>query len=275
MVLVSMEQYLPEPERIVVDDLALRILPFGYRAEVRLLKPFTRAIIRKSERKVPGLWGSLMSRKRFIDEMLIAASTQVGAVVNLGAGFDTRALRLSAIGHIPVWEVDKPKTIGSKRARIEKLIRAVPGNVTLVPIDFDQQQLGAVLAEHGYLPERKTFFVWEGVTQYVSEKGVHATFEYLEKAPAGSRLVFSYTPRDFIDGENLYGQEYLYSKMLLKDKIWLFGIDPSKVDDLLDAYGWKIREHVGYDTLVEQYVKPTGRNLGPMLIERIVYAEKT
>jgi O-methyltransferase involved in polyketide biosynthesis len=94
-------------------------------------------------------------------------------------------------------------------------------------------------------------------------------------APSGSRLVFTYTPKDFIDGENLYGQEYLHGKMLIKDRIWLFGIDPSKVDTLLGEYGWQVREHVGYDTLVERYVTPTGRNLGPMMIERIVDAEKT
>jgi methyltransferase (TIGR00027 family) len=274
MVLVAMEQQLPTSERIVVDDLALPILPFGYRIEVRLLKPFIRAIIRKSEGKVPGLWASIMSRKRYIDEILTEAANQVETVVNLGAGFDTRALRLSAIEDHPIWEVDKPATIESKRVRIENLFRTVPDNVTLVPIDFDREALGDVLAEHGYSSARKTFFIWEGVTQYVSEVGIGATFEYLAKASAGSRLVFTYTPKDFIDGENFHGQRYLYEKMLIKDRIWLFGIDPQKVDELLGEYGWQVREHVGYRALVEQYVKPTGRNLGPMSIERVVYAEK-
>ena len=274
MVLVAMEQQLPERERIVVDDLALPILPFGYRAEVRLLKPFTRAIIRKSERKVPGLWGSIMSRKRYIDEILTEAATQVEEVVNLGAGFDTRALRLSAVEHHAIWEVDKPSTVDSKRARIENLFQAAPNNVTLVPIDFDLQALGAVLEGYGYSAAKKTFFIWEGVTQYVSEAGIEATFEYLAMVPAGSRLIFTYTPKDFIDGENLHGQQYLYNKMLIKDRIWLFGIDRLKVDALLSKYGWRVCEHVGYDTLVERYVKPTGRDLEPMSIERVVYAEK-
>lgn len=274
MVLVAMEQQLPTSERIVVDDLALPILPLGYRIEVRLLKPFIRAIIRKSEGKVPGLWASIMSRKRYIDEILTEAANQVDAVVNLGAGFDTRALRLSAIENHPIWEVDKPGTIESKRARIEKLFHPVPDNVTLVPIDFDREALGAVLAEHGYSSARKAFFIWEGVTQYVSEVGIGATFEYLAKAPAGSRLVFTYTPKDFIDGENFHGQRYLYEKMLIKDRIWLYGIDPEKVDELLSEYGWQVREHVGYEALVERYVKPTGRNLGSMSIEHVVYAEK-
>ena len=198
----------------------------------------------------------------------------VEAVVNLGSGFDTRVYRLEAIERLPAWEVDKPGTIGKKRARIEKLFRAVPANVTLVPLDFDRQALGAVLSEHGYSPDRKTFFIWEGVSQYVSEPGVRETFNFLAKAAAGSRLVFTYTPRDFIDGENFHGQEYLYEKMLVKDRIWLYGIDPAKVANLLGEYGWQVREHVGYDSLVDRYVRPTGRNLGPMSIERLVYAEK-
>ena len=176
--------------------------------------------------------------------------------------------------HLPVWEVDKPKTMSSKRARVEKLFKPVPPNITLVPIDFDRQELTTVLAKHGYFPDRKTFFIWEGVTQYLSEESIRATFEYLAEVPSGSRLVFTYTPEDFIEGENFYGQRYLYNKMLIEDNIWLFGIDPSKMDGLLGNYGWHIREHIGYDTLAERYIKPTGRDLGPMLIERLVYAEK-
>ena len=60
MALVAMEQHFPRDERIVDDDLALPILPFGYRAEVRLIRPFTKWIVKKSEHKVPGLWGSII-----------------------------------------------------------------------------------------------------------------------------------------------------------------------------------------------------------------------
>ena len=47
------------------------------------------------------------------------------------------------------------------------------------------------------------------------------------------------------------------------------------VADILGAYGWRILEHLGYKELAEQYVKPTGRSLLSMAIERIVYADKT
>jgi methyltransferase (TIGR00027 family) len=274
MVLVAMEQNLPEGERIVTDNLALPILPFGYRAEVRLMKPFTNWIIKKSEQKVPGLWGSIMSRKRYIDDLVADQAGEIEAIINLGAGFDTRSFRLEALAEVPVWEIDQPQNIGAKSSRLEKLFGRIPAHANLVPIDFDSEGLGTVLASHGYRPDRKTFFIWEGVTQYVTEAGIQATFDYLANAPAGSRLVFTYTPKEFIDGKNFYGQEYLYNQMLVKDKIWLFGIEPDGLDDFIGTYGWRVAEHIGYDELIDRYVKPTGRDLRSMAIELVVYAEK-
>jgi methyltransferase (TIGR00027 family) len=275
MVLVAIEQYYPEGERILTDDLACRILPFGFRAEVRLIGRFKDWIVRKSEEKVPGLWGGIMGRKRYIDDRVSDdADGRIEAVVNLGAGFDTRAYRLPALTDVPVWEVDLQQNIDAKRSRLEELFNEVPPHVTLVSIDFDREDLATVLALHGYEPDKKTFFIWEGVTQYLSEDGVRSTLAYLAKATAGSRLVFTYTPRDFIDGENFYGHEYLYKKMLLKDRIWLFGLDPEDVDDFLGGYGWRVLEHLDYEQLADRHVKPTGRTLRSMAIERIVYAEK-
>ena len=66
MVLVAIEQYFPEGARITTDDLAYRILPVGFRAYVWLIGRFKDCLIRKSEEKVPGLWGGIMARKRYI-----------------------------------------------------------------------------------------------------------------------------------------------------------------------------------------------------------------
>lgn len=276
MVMVAMEQYFPETERIIIDDLAYPILPLAFRAEVRMFGPVKNWIIRTSERKVPGLWGGIMSRKRYIDDKTVeAVCDRVEAVVNLGAGFDTRAFRLPELADVPVWEVDLPQIIEAKRPRLESVFQKAPDHVKLVPIDFDHRDLGTVLSSHGYARNTKTFFIWEGVTQYVSEEGIRATLDSLNAAPAGSQLVFTYTPRDFIDGEVFYGQEYLYRQMVVKDAIWRFGIDPEELDDFLDDYGWRVVEHLDYDELCERYVTPTGRKLQSMAIERIVLAEKS
>ncbi len=274
---VAIEQHFPKRARIIHDDLAYRILPLGMRAYVRLMRfSWTRDwLVRAAERRTPGIWAMVVCRKRYIDEKVAdAVDGQAETVVNLGVGFDTQAYRLPALAKVPVWEVDQPENIDAKRSRLRKVLGGVPAHVTLVPIDFDREELGSVLASHGYADDTKTFFILEGVTQYLTEAGIQTTFDFLAKAPAGSRLAFTYIRKDFIDGKVIYGQEYLYKRMLLNDKIWFFGIDPEDVADFLGVYGWRVLEHLGYEELAERYVKPTGRKLVSMLPERMVYAEK-
>ncbi|MFC1610430.1 SAM-dependent methyltransferase [Myxococcota bacterium] len=275
MVLVAIEQSFPEETRIITDELAFPLLPAGLRINTWLMQRLRNWLVRKTEQKVPGLWGGIMARKRYIDDQVFEAATgRVEAVVNLGAGFDTRAYRTPALKDIPTWEIDLPKNIVAKRSRLEKLFQEVPSHVTLVPIDFDREALPTVLASHHYPFDKRTFFIWEGVTQYLTETGARSTFDFLAKAPSGSRLVFTYVPADFIEGKAFYGQDYLYKQMIQKDELWFFGIDPEKVEEFLGKYGWRVLEHLGYGKLADRYVRPTGRDLAAMEIERIVSAEK-
>lgn len=176
--MVAIEQHFPEDRRIVGDALAHRILPLGMKAYAWLMRvdPARDWMVRLTEKSLPGMWAEMMCRKRYIDEKLTESAGQIDSVVNLGAGFDTRAYRLPALADTPVWEVDQPENVEPKQARLRKLFGAVPPHVTLVPIDFDREDLGAVLASHGYPAKERTFFVWEAVTQYLTEAGIGATF---------------------------------------------------------------------------------------------------
>jgi methyltransferase (TIGR00027 family) len=275
-VTVAVEQHFPKGQRIVEDNFAYSILPSSMRAFVTSMRPaFARDwMVRMAEKSAPGIWGGLMCRKRYIDEKLIESAAQVDAVVDLGAGFDTRAYRLPALADMPVWEVDQPENIGPKQARLRKLFGEVPTHVKLVPIDFDREELDAVLAPHGYPSDRRTFFIWEAVTQYLTGTGIRATFDFLARAARGSRLAFTYVRQDFLDGQVMYGQEHIYKQYLGRDKIWLFGMDPEGVAGFLEPYGWGVVEHLSYQELAGRYVKPTGRDLASTPIERMVYAEK-
>jgi methyltransferase (TIGR00027 family) len=274
--LVAFEQHFPKQERILEDDLAYHILPFGLRAFVWMTRPswVRNWMVRATEKEAPGLWGGMMCRKRYIDEKVIESAGQIDAVVNLGAGFDTRAYRLPALAKIPVWEIDQPENIESKRAQLKRLFRNVPAHVTLVPIDFDHEELGAVLTSHGYLTDKRTFFIWEAVTQYLTESGIRTTFDFLAKSLRGSRLAFTYVRKDFLHGQNMYGWEKGYEQYVIRDKMWIFGMNPEGWPNFLREYGWQIIEDMGYDELAERYVKPTGRVLSSAPIERMVYAEK-
>jgi methyltransferase (TIGR00027 family) len=229
---------------------------------------------RRDGKKIPGLWASMLCRKRYIDEKLQGADSQIDAAVILGAGFDTRAYRLPVLAETPVYELDLPTNIERKRTRLTKLFDEVPANVTLVPIDFETQDLADILADHGYRPERPTFFVWEAVTQYLTEPGVRKTFDFLATAAVGSHLVLTYVRKDFLDGTALYGGENAYQEFVVKRQLWHFGMDPDHVAKFLADYGWSETEQMGPQEFTDRYLRPSGRVLPVSEIERSVYARK-
>jgi len=272
---VAVEQSFPPAQRIIDDSLAVRLLPPGARTFVHLLRhrwmrDWMIGMIEKSD---PGIWGGLLCRKPYIDEKLVAFRNEIGAVVNLGAGFDTRPYRLAALSGVPVWEVDQGENIKAKEKRLRKAFGSIPANIQLIALDFDRDELGSALAGRGYSMDQPTFFVWEAVTQYLTERGVRATFDWLARARAGSRLAFTYVRRDFLNGKSLYGWESGYRRFVAR-KIWLFGMQPEDWPGFLEDYGWRIIEDAGYDELAAKYIVPTGRRLAYTLVERMVYAEK-
>ncbi|MBB1156943.1 SAM-dependent methyltransferase [Amycolatopsis dendrobii] len=275
MVIVAADQHEARP--LIEDPLARRLLPAGGRFAVALTRyrPIRRAMIAATEKKIPGLWASMLCRKRYVDDVLRAALDDGGieAVVILGAGFDTRACRLHALAKIPVYEVDLPVNIDRKRAALTKALGRVPANVTLVPVDFETQSLADTLARHGY-PARRTFFIWEAVTQYLTEGGVRRTFDFLATAAAGSHLVFTYVRKDFLDGTALYGAEAAYGEFVEKRQLWRFGMAPDRVGAFLAEYGWHEREQAGPEEFATRYLRPAGRDLPVSEIERSVSATR-
>ncbi|MEK7323912.1 MAG: SAM-dependent methyltransferase, partial [Chloroflexota bacterium] len=217
----------------------------------------------------------VLCRKRYIDDKLLeAVSAGIQAVVILGAGLDTRAYRLAALGATPVFEVDLPENTAYKRAKLQELYRGVPAHVVLVPLDFEGQDLASGLASQGYRAEYKSFFIWEAVTQYLSQAGVQKTLSFLAQAKTGSRLVFTYVRKDFIDGTARYGLDALYEVYRVKRPLWRFGLEPKQVAAFLEQYAWKELEQAGSQEYTLRYLKPAGRAVPVTEIERAVYAEK-
>jgi methyltransferase (TIGR00027 family) len=276
MVLAAVEQHELPGRRLVNDDLASAFLPAGLRLLVGAtrLGPLRRLIIGATERLGPGLWANLACRKRFIDEKLDEALPDIDAVVVLGAGLDTRGCRLARRTDIAVFEVDLPINIMRKAATVRRALGRMPRSVHLVPLDFERDQLAAVLAERGHRTDHRTFFVWEGVTQYLTENAVRATFGYLRTAAPGSRLVFTYVRRDFIEGTNMYGAKSAYRRFREKQQIWHFGLHPDEVSAFVAEYGWRLVEQAGPDYFVQRYIEPTGRKLTASQLEWSAYAEK-
>jgi methyltransferase (TIGR00027 family) len=141
-------------------------------------------------------------------------------------------------------------------------------------LDFERDDLIGALTGHGYRPDARTFFIWEGVTQYLTDDAVRTTLGALQASPAGSRLVFTYVRSDFIDGVNMYDATILYKRFRQRQQVWRFGPDPDGVSEFIAEYGWRLVEQAGPDYFVRHYIEPAGRNLTASQLEWSAYAEK-
>jgi methyltransferase (TIGR00027 family) len=276
MVVAAIEHNEPLGHRLSDDPLAVAMLPEALRALVWATRwgLLRRGMIAANERVGPGTWAMMACRKRFIDDKLTAAGKDVAAVVILGAGLDTRGYRMAEHSDTPVFEVDQAVNITRKAATVHRAIGIPPASVHLLALDFERHDLMTVLTEHGYRSAGRTFFIWEGVTQYLSPDAVRATLDQLRAAAPGSRLAFTYVCQDFIDGRTMYGTPWMYRRFVEGNQIWKSGLEPDAVEELLAGYGWRLIDNAGPGYYLDHYVRPAGRALSVSGLERIVYAEK-
>lgn len=273
--LVAIEQSFPKSQRVIDDALAVRMLPLGPRmfAHILRVRSIRDWLIGLAEKSDPGMWGGLLCRKRYVDDRVTASIDEIDAIVSLGAGFDTRSFRLPSLSGIPIWEIDQRENVEVKEKRLRRSLGEIPANFKLLAVDFDNDDLATALASQGYSMGMRTFFVWEAVTQYLTETGVRATFNWLSRATPGSRLAFTYVRKNFLTGEVLYGWESGY-KRFVETGTWLFGMEPQDCPALLRDYGWKLIEDVDYEELARKYLGGTGRSMRATQVERMVFAQK-
>lgn len=275
MVIVAADQYEPSP--LIHDSWAQRMLPPMSRIVAGSTRwPIVqRMLFSATEKRLRGGWSSFLCRKRYIDDQLVAALPHdIEAVVILGAGYDTRAYRMPELAGIAVCEVDMPANITHKTAAIRRTAAGVPANVTLLPVDFETDDLTQALDAAGFDRGKRTFYIWEAVTQYLTESAVRATMQHLAGAAPGSRLAFTYVRKDFLDGRERYDAEGAYREFVVKRGLWKFGLNPGDVSDFLAEYGWHEIEQVGPEEYRSRYLDPAGRTAPVSPIERAVLARR-
>ena len=277
-VLRGLEHGRPEGERLVQDPVSLRLLPTVSRWVLRLLEVTGLAdvTLKRRERDLPGVIGSLLGRTRYIDDVLREAVWDgVDQVVILGAGFDTRAYRGPGLDGARVFEVDHPDVQSAKRRALDRAPIPVPPDVSLVAIDLEHDDLADTLAEAGFWPGVHTVFIWEGVTQYISRQGIEDTLAWVSAAGGpGSWLVFSYIRDDVVSGDAATDAERkVMARAARGGAPWRTGLDPEDVPVLLERYGLEVVEEVGGEEYRERYLEPAGRDLATLRAERVVLAE--
>jgi methyltransferase (TIGR00027 family) len=175
---------------VFIDPLAIPML--GREAAARLTADPESG---ESSFVAPYLRGFLAARSRVAEDALAeAVGAGVRQYVILGAGLDTFAYRNPhAASGLRVFEVDHPATQGWKRERVADAGLEVPPSLTLVPVDFADQNLGHELGRAGFDPGVPSFFSWLGVAPYLERPVVMTTLAYIaHTVHAGGGVVFDY-----------------------------------------------------------------------------------
>jgi methyltransferase (TIGR00027 family) len=276
----ALETLEPPSRRLFADPYAFPLLVDSLKLFARSARfPGMRALLRTTlEIGWPRTCSSGVVRTRAIDD-LVNEAIDAGAeqLVLLGAGFDTRALRLKTAVRIDVFEVDHPVTQQAKRDRLQAILGQKPANLRFVPVDFEKDDLEAELIAHGFHPERTSVVVWEGVISYLTASAVNHNFELLARVLSPKSLViFTYMHKGAIDGSKTFPEALRWRSWVgFKGEPFIFGFDPNTLDQSLRPFGFLLQSETSTHELARRYCPSLHRNESGSKAYRVAVAIRT
>lgn len=254
----ALETTQPANKRLFADPYAIAFLDGKLNWAARLSPlSFVRRYVQQSiHKKIPGALSSGIARTRYIDDLLQQTVQQnIQQVIILGAGFDTRGLRLDCLSKIPVIEIDHPNT-GQKKIRIlKRRLERLPARIQYWQIDFNKESLQELAAREKLDFSIPTTIIWEGVTNYLNEQAIDNTFAFAQRFVKGSYIIFTYVHQEVLDApENFFGAAQLLKDLDAIEERWTFGFNPEKLSAYLQQYNFVLLEDSGASYYRDKYL---------------------
>ncbi|MGD8780375.1 MAG: SAM-dependent methyltransferase [Ignavibacteria bacterium] len=189
------------------------------------------------------LYGYFIARTAFIDSIFNnACDDDIPQIVFIGAGYDTRSYRLiNKLETTKIFELDIKTTQQRKIEILQKNKINIPNSLLFIPINFTTDNMHDVLFKAGYNSNKKTLFIWEGVTYYLTKEEIERTMNFIQKySPEGSILCF----------------DYMVEKRasIHPSEPFQFWITKEKIEEMLSNYGIKIDEHIDSTDMTKRYL---------------------
>ena len=226
-----------------------------------------------SKKFVPGFHEHLISRTRFIDDLIKKSiSEQVEQYVILGAGYDSRAYNLKLPSGLKIFEVDQPEV---QEIKLSKLPDEIPNseNITYVSVDFNHQSLKNQLLNSGFDKSKSTIYTLEGVSQYITREALNSTLSELALLTPNSNATFfmSYVNRLLReDPKACFGMGYSKPERAAKfitngaakvGEPWISLYSSKEIEDLLSQNSFTLIENKTLADLNSKYFTPVGRTI--------------
>ena len=258
----ALESARPEKDRRFADPFAALFLNRSMRLAVRAAETSATAhsaLITFIDMRWPGARRSGVARTAYIDQLLREA-LRSGAeqVVILGAGYDSRAYRIEEMKLVRVFEVDRADTQRLKRERLVRIPGLPSQHVIFVEMDFLRQTVQEALASFGFQSQRRTFFIWEGVTHYLDSDAVDATMRFVASSSESSEIVFTYIHRGLLDGSGAMSVDPNVVHLLQEaGEPWKFGFYPAELPQYLRTRGLRLIEDLSAIEYGERFLGAT------------------
>jgi methyltransferase (TIGR00027 family) len=229
-----------------------------------LYDPFAMKILREDEKDVIQFAnqhplasiGRLFTaaRSRIAEDALSrAAEKGVRQIVILGAGLDTFALRNPHGAQIRIYEVDHPASQEWKRQRIAEAQIALPPWLTLVPVDFERDDVGEKLVAAGFHRNSPAFFTWLGVVPYLTQDAIGRTLEYMSSIQ-NSEVVF-----DYVEPPEAFSEELRQLEKARTEQLEKIGersdthFDPAGIAAVLRSHGFCAIEDINFQEIASRF----------------------
>ena len=216
-----------------------------------------------------GIYEYVIARTKYIDsEFCDALEKRFDQIVIFGAGFDSRAERFDHLNKsTKIFELDAPITQQEKLKAFSKKKINVPENLVFVSINFNKESLSKKLIEAGFETSRKSMFLMEGVTMYLSSTAIDSTFSFIRHFSAkGSLVIFDYVNAGVLRKENkYYGEKDIIKTVSRAGETWTFALEEGEIESFLSHYGFSLKDHSNALQLETKYF----RNLEGKILGKI------
>jgi methyltransferase (TIGR00027 family) len=178
-------------------------------------------------------------RTRYFDDYLRNEQQRgVKQVVLLGAGLDTRALRLGDPG-VAFYEIDGGAVLAYKRAQLER--HGYASASRFIAGDYLRDDWLASLRDHGFSAEAETYFIWEGNTMYLPAEAIVALLSRVRTEVPRARISFDYVSEDMIRRQTGFvGADQLVSGFEQMGAAWVTGF--AEIGRVADRAGLRVVE---------------------------------
>lgn len=272
----ALESTYPRERRLFEDPFAKHFLSPLLKAVTTAAKVsfVQKAVVHLLDTVWSGARASGICRTRLIDDLLQSGiHNSVGQIVILGAGYDSRALRIDGLQKLRVFEVDHPSTLHAKKKKLAKIPELEHGHVRYVETDFNSCSAEKALRAAGFQTDVPAFFIWEGVTNYLTEEAVRQTLSSISALAKGTLLAFTYVHRDAVISQEETVAKGVSKLLKRQGEPWTFGILPQELPLFLQDCGLRLLNDMDADSYRKKYLSGKGRHLEGYAFYHVALAE--